>query len=99
MDNARPLTCAIAQLADDVRGPLKDSTQTLPVALQPWDEASFLAGIVQADVVPHRILGVPGARLAPAGHGLPREAKIARHLSRVLYPLLQRRHNLRQRLW
>ena len=66
-----------------------------PVALQLRGEATFIMGIVQADAVPQRILDVPGARLVPEGHSLSSEAKIARHLSRGLHPLLQCRHNFR----
>ena len=75
-DNAQPLTCTIAQLAGDVLELL---------------QALFLAGIIQVDAVPYRILDVRGARLLIVGHGLPHEAKIARYLSlHVLHPLFPR---------
>ena len=97
VENARTSAGAITQLIGDGQESLQNGLRVFPVVLQLKTETSFLAGIVQPDAVPHRILGIPGKQLVSADRALSHEVKIARHVSPSgLHPLLQHHYKFRR---
>ncbi|MPD05693.1 hypothetical protein E2C01_101451 [Portunus trituberculatus] len=69
-----------------------------PVILQPLQSGA--SSPTRLVCVSQHILGVTGVQLVLAGHGLPSEAAIVRHLSPCnLHPLLQHHYHLMSCQW